>query len=108
MDFIEFVINNWPSLVVDPEFLLVMGLAALLALIPAVIAHRRGRNPVLWWLFGLFLFVVALPLVLVLNPRNVKRCPDCAELIKSEATKCRFCGHVFGGPGRVRREDWTL
>ena len=28
-----------------------------------------------------------------------KKCPDCAELIKADARKCRFCGRKFDAAG---------
>lgn len=83
------------------EFLI---LAALIGLIPAAIAAGKGRNFMLWWLYGAALFIIALPHALImrrdqtalderaLSGGDVKKCPQCAEVIKREAKVCRFCG----------------
>ena len=77
--------------------------AALLGLIPAMIARRKGRQFVLWWVYGLLLFIVALPHALLLKPEleqievqpaapGLEKCPFCAEMIKPDARVCRYCG----------------
>jgi hypothetical protein len=42
---------------------------ALLGLIPAYIADKKGHDFFKWWLFGTLLLVVALPAVLFIRPR---------------------------------------
>lgn len=42
--------------------------AILLGLIPASIAQHKGRTFLGWWLFGSLLLIVALPMVLLLDP----------------------------------------
>lgn len=44
-----------------------------------------------------------LPSKSVFQERNMKKCPVCAELIKLEAIKCRFCGEKFD-PADVARQ----
>lgn len=88
-------------------------LFALLGLVTAKIASDRGLpgHPVSWWIAGTFLFIVAIPLAIFMKPDPKileakalksgaqKKCPQCAELVKKEALKCRFCGHDFAAPG---------
>lgn len=67
-------------------------IAILIGLIPAAIAHNKGRSFVGWWLFGALLFIVALPCAIVASDlKHSRTCPHCAEKIKTEARVCPHC-----------------
>lgn len=80
-------------------------LAVLIGLIPAFIAKGKGRSFGLWWFYGALIWIVAFPHSLLLKPdpgalerdalaAGQKKCPFCAEMIKHEATVCRYCGQA--------------
>jgi membrane protein YdbS with pleckstrin-like domain len=69
--------------------LLLLAVLFLLAIIPAVIAAKKGRNPVIWYLYGLALWIVALVHAIMLPPK--RRCRFCAEAIRPEAKVCPHC-----------------
>jgi len=49
---------------------------ALLGLIPAVIASRKGRSFALWWLYGAALFIAALPMAIMMKPTQSSTAPN--------------------------------
>lgn len=81
-----------------------------LAIACAVVASSKGRSAFGWLLLGVFFSFFALLVVAILpsirpvvvksgepepTPQTHVRCPDCAELVRKEASKCRHCGCVL-------------
>ena len=94
------------------DVLIIIIVAAVIALLPAKIAYGKGRSYIGWYLFGFFLFIIALPASLLIKdkrnrldppvyglrvppPPAQKRCPDCAETILGDARVCKHCGYRF-------------
>lgn len=85
----------------------ILFLSVVLGLIPAAIARSKGRSFFWFWIYGVLLFIVALPHALLAKPnvaaleaqklsdRAHRKCPHCAEIIKLEAQVCRFCGRTI-------------
>jgi hypothetical protein len=89
------------------EFLLL--LFVLLSILIGVLASSRGRSGFGWFILSLIFSPILTFLVVLLlddlkksnqtaypddipNPDTHVTCPDCRELVKNEARKCRFCG----------------
>jgi hypothetical protein len=73
-------------------------LVILIGLIPAAIASSKGRSFFLWWIYGMALFIVALPHSLMMGPEGSKRkCPYCSETIQTTASVCPHCNRDIVG-----------
>jgi len=78
-------------------------LSALLAVIVGGIAKDKGYSFFEWWIYGTLVWPLAMLHVLFLETkpaaaaakarrRGLRECPECAEWIKADARRCRFCG----------------
>jgi|GEM_PF-3319139 len=49
----------------------------------------------MWWLYGVALFIAALPHSIFLSrrvpPESLRKCPHCEETIQVKAKVCHFC-----------------
>lgn len=73
----------------------------------AGVASKKGKSVIFWFLLGGLLGPLALIIIFVIKQDRLeaerrsidqgleKKCPSCAELVKYEAKKCRFCGNEF-------------
>lgn len=80
----------------------------LLCFCVVIYAGRKGRSQVGFFLLSLFLSpLVGFILVAVggSNPEKLgmRQCPQCAEWVKGEALRCRFCGFDFTAPAFPHR-----
>ena len=68
----------------------VVVLAALFALIPAFIARHKNLGFWTFYVFGLLLWIAAMPTVLLMKDRR-RHCPYCLEPVADAASVCPQC-----------------
>lgn len=78
----------------------------LLGLLPAYIAMNKGRNFLLWWVYGTLLFIIAIFHAIMLKPTaayleeiGLRYCPECEKIVKLVDPDCPH------GPGTASADE---
>jgi hypothetical protein len=79
------------------------------AAVVAVGANTRGRDSTGWFLLAILISPLLAGLFLIALPRGTRgqrKCPSCAEYIKTEATVCKHCGMAVPAPLPPQWSAW--
>ena len=84
------------------EYLALDIFSSMMMLIPANIAHRKGRSFSLFAIYGILLWIVAIIHSIMMSsdkvkaePDKYKSCPYCGETVLKVATKCKHCHEML-------------